>query len=130
VYPVEPKILLRLETMNKKATKAPKHLKDATQRWFEQVTSDYELEPHHVRLLALAGESWDRGQQARAIIERDGLTYVDRFGCPKARPEIAIERDSRIAFARLLRELALDVDAPADDMRPPSIAPNSARKAS
>jgi hypothetical protein len=65
-------------------------------------------------LLTLAGESWDRGQQAREIVDRDGMTFDDRFGQPKPRPEIAIERDSRIGFARLLRELALDIDAPAE----------------
>jgi hypothetical protein len=94
-------------------TKPPHHLRPATAAWWRSVNDDFDLDPHHVRLLTLAAEAWDRGQQAREIIDRDGMTYLDRFGCPKPRPEVAIERDSRIGFARLLRELALDgVDAP------------------
>jgi phage terminase small subunit len=77
------------------------------------VTTDFDLDPHHIQLLTLAAEAWDRGQQAREIIDSDGMTYTDRFGRPKPRPEVAIERDSRTSFARLLRELALDgVDGP------------------
>jgi phage terminase small subunit len=68
----------------------------------------FELDEHHLRLLTLACEAWDRAVQSRELIARHGLTYQDRFGCPKARPEVAIERDSRIAFARLLREIGLD----------------------
>jgi len=98
----------------------PGHLRAATRRWFASVVSDYDLDPHHVRLLTLAAEAWDRGQQAREIIDRDGMTFSDRFGQPKARPEIAIERDSRIGFARLIRELGLDVE-------PPPEAPRMAR---
>jgi len=41
------------------------------------VVGDYDLEPHHVRLLTLAAEAWDRGQQAREVLDRDGLTYTD-----------------------------------------------------
>jgi phage terminase small subunit len=84
------------------------------------VTSTFELEEHHLRLLTLAAEAWDRGQQAREAIVEKGLTFDDRFGVPHARPEVAIERDSRTAFARLLRELALDISAP-DESRPPGI---------
>lgn len=98
----------------------PGHLRAATRRWFAAVVSDYDLDPHHVRLLTLAAEAWDRGQAAREIIDRDGMTFTDRFGQPKARPEIAIERDSRIGFARLIRELGLDVE-------PPPEAPRMAR---
>ncbi|MDO8500459.1 MAG: hypothetical protein Q7S20_01290 [Gemmatimonadaceae bacterium] len=85
------------------------------------MVADFELEPHHRRLLTLAGEAWDRTQQAREALAKFGVIYLDRFGSPKARPEVAIERDSRTSFARLLRELALDVDPPAES-RPPSVA--------
>lgn len=78
------------------------------------------MEEHHVRLLTAAGEAWDRMGQARAVIAKDGMTYSDRFGCPKARPEIGIERDSRIAYVRIQRELGLDV-AP-DDARLPGLS--------
>lgn len=105
----------------------PKHLRKPTQTWFKDVLTDYDLESHHVRLLTLAGEAWDRGQAAREVIDQDGMTFNDRFGQPKPRPEIAIERDSRIGFARLIRELALDVDPPAETPRAPRYADYGAR---
>src|SRR5258706_257726 len=100
-----------------------KHVKPATRKWFRQVLADFELEDHHMRLLQLAGESWDRGQAARAVLDEKGLTFDDRFGAPRARPEVAIERDSRIAFARLIRELGIDVAQPAES-RPPALRAN------
>ena len=101
---------------------APKHLKPATREWYESVCSGYHLEEHHARLLQSAAEAWDRTQQAREALAANGLIYTDRFDQPRSRPEIGIERDSRLAFARLLRELALDVEAPAsDESRPPVI---------
>lgn len=105
----------------------PKHLRKPTQIWFKNVLDDFELEDHHVRLLTLAAEAWDRACSAREIVDKDGLTYTDRFGQPKARPEVGIERDSRIGFARLLRELALDVEAPSES-RPPRTADYGARR--
>jgi hypothetical protein len=65
------------------------------------------LQPHHVRLLTLAAESWDRGQQARELLEIEGITVPGREGS-KAHPAISIERDARIAFARLIAQLSLD----------------------
>jgi len=103
---------------------APKHLRPSTRRWFRDVIAEYDLEPHHVRLLTLAGEAWDRGQQARAEIDRYGLTYTDGNGLPRTRPEIAVERDCRVAFARLLRELDLDVAGPDGAPRPPALRSN------
>lgn len=104
------------------ALRAPKHLEKPTQLWVKSVISDFDLEEHHFKLLVLAAEAWDRANAARRVVEVEGLTYNDRFGQPKARPEVAIERDSRIGFARLLRELALDgVDTP-ETPRPPRTA--------
>lgn len=107
-----------------KTQAAPRHLRAATRRWWESVTVEYHLEPHHTRLLTLAAEAWDRCSEAREILHAEGLTFEDRFGQPKARPEVAIERDSRIAFARLVRELALDVAEP-EESRPPAIRGNA-----
>lgn len=104
--------------------KAPAHLRPATRRWFDSVCMDYALEQHHVRLLTLAGEAWDRAQQAREALAETGLTFTDRYGCPHPRPEVAIERDSRVAFARLIRELDLDTDLTPSAPRAPAIRSN------
>ena len=98
---------------------APAHLRPDTASWWDSVARDYALEGHLVRILTLAAEAWDRGQEAREAIAKYGPVYVDRFDQPRARPEVAIERDSRISFARLVRELALDLDPPDEPGRPP-----------
>ena len=99
---------------------APEHLKPATRQWYTKVVEEYLLEEHHVRLLTHAAEAWDQSEDAREAIARTGMVYMDRFSQPRARPEVAIERDAKILFARLLRELALDVSAP-DGSRPPAL---------
>jgi P27 family predicted phage terminase small subunit len=98
--------------------KAPSHLRAATRRWYEQVVTDYVLDDHHLHVLRLACEALDRAEQARAKLRRHGLTYDDRWGVPHARPEVQIERDSRAAFARLLRELDLDAEPPSRTRAP------------
>lgn len=105
-------------------TKPPDHLAPATRAWFAQVVADYALEPHHLKLLTLAAESWDRCVEARLSLAEHGLVYSDRWGSPRCRPEVAVERDSRIAFARLCRELDLNEDATPLPARPPALHSN------
>lgn len=108
--------------MSERRRQAPKHLQPATRAWWRSVVDRWELDEHHVRLLTLACEAWDRGREARALLERDGLTLPTRDGGQKRHPAVAIESESRIAFARLLRELDLDVEAPpAEASRPPML---------
>ncbi len=115
--------------MTRRNPVAPTHLQPATRKWFASVVADFELDQHHVRLLTLAGEAWDRCTAARLAMDKAGMTYDDRFGAPRARPEIAIERDSRLAFARLVRELDLDAEPPAaESSRPPPINSNRRRR--
>jgi phage terminase small subunit len=104
----------------------PKHLSAPTRRWIKQILGDFDLESFHFRLLVKAGDAWDRSEQAREQLARDGITVPDRYGVLKAHPAISIERDSRLAFARLLRELALDSAAP--DSRPPRTADYGSRR--
>jgi phage terminase small subunit len=105
------------------ALQPPKHLRPDTAAWFAGIVAEYELDSHHLRLLTKACEAWDRSEQAREAVAKLGMTYEDRFGAPRARPEIAIERDSRLAFARLVRELGLDVAPPAES-RPNALRAN------
>lgn len=92
-----------------KMIKPPKHLRKESSAFFAQVMSDYSLDSHHVILLAKACDSLDRIEEAREIIKAEGLTFLDRFGSPRANPAVAIERDNKISVARLFRELGLDL---------------------
>ena len=100
--------------------KAPVHLSDSTRVWWRSVVREYQLEPHHLRLLQAAAECWDRLQQARELLARDGLVIEGREGGMRPHPAAAIERDSRIAFARLIRELDLDVEPPSSARTSPA----------
>ena len=102
----------------------PDHLQPETGVWWHKVMSEFELEGHHERLLSMACQAWDRAELARQVLQSDGLTFRDRFDQPKARPEVGIERDSVIAFARLIRELDLDIGQPAERSRPPALVSN------
>lgn len=109
----------------KRTRVAPKHLRLETKRWWLSVVNDWELEEHHTRLLTLAGESWDRCSEARELIKSQGLTFTTRLGELRGNPAVAIERDSRLAFARLIRELDLDISGPSTDVRPPRLRSTS-----
>ena len=111
--------------MAKKIVKrAPQHLRPETRKWFCHVVNEWPLEEHHIKLLTIAAETWDRLITAREVIDREGLTYLDRFDAPRARPEVAIERDCRIAFMRALRELDLDLEPPTAPARPRALRSN------
>lgn len=97
--------------------KPPAHLSAPTRRFWRAVLADWELTQAELRVLQTACEAWDRLQGARAVLDREGVSYVDRFGAPRMRPEVAVERDSRVAFLRAIRQLGLEDAATAHDRR-------------
>jgi P27 family predicted phage terminase small subunit len=103
----------------------PAHLSAEAKDWWKSVTSEYLLEAHHLKLLQAGAEAWDRCQMARRALAKHGLTYVDERGMVRSRPEIGIERDSRLAFVRIVRELDLDSEPAREERsRPPSLRSN------
>jgi phage terminase small subunit len=100
---------------------AAKHLKPATRRWFDQIRADYELESHHEMLLLLAAEAWDRHLDARQTLKEHGTSFTNKHWDIKPHPAILIERDSRNAFIRAVRELNLSEEGPAEAARPPRL---------
>jgi P27 family predicted phage terminase small subunit len=103
-----PKAKTRLKAVPAPSDPAPEYLRAETRDWVRDVSRDFLLEHHHRRLLLLAAEAYDRAAEARETIQREGPYYDDRFEQPRAHPALAVERDSRIAFARLVRELGLE----------------------
>src|SRR6187200_575069 len=86
----------------------PKHLTAEAKRWWTTVNESYDLAPHELLLLRAACESWDRMQEARQTVAREGSTFRDHNGNPRPHPAVNIERDSKIGFSRVLRELNLE----------------------
>jgi phage terminase small subunit len=95
----------------------PGHLSPEAAAWWSVIVRDFVLADHHIKILTTAAESWDRCNEARRLVEQDGICVPDRFGALRAHPAVAIERDSRVAFLRALREIALDDSV--EEPRPP-----------
>src|SRR4051794_2714286 len=90
----------------------PSHLSEAMKTWWRQVTATYELAPHHQHMLRLCCEALDTAEAAREALSQHGMTHTDRHGIVRLRPEAALQRDSRLAAVRIIRELDLDVEPP------------------
>lgn len=91
-----------------KAPAAPKHLSAEARKLWSQLRSDYAIDDSAgLALLQAAAESHDRAQQARKLIDADGMVSTDRFGQRKPHPAVAIERDARTQMMAALRALRL-----------------------
>jgi phage terminase small subunit len=88
----------------------PDHLSTPARRLWLQLITDFVVEDAAGRvLLTEALVAWDRCEQARALIEKEGSIVRDRFGQPIPHPGVKIERDSRAQFLAALKQLNLDV---------------------
>lgn len=97
----------------------PGHLQPPTRRWWAGIVSTFVFADRDLPLLTAAGEAWDRAREARAIVDREGLTITTKSGEVKRHPATGIEHDAMIRYARFMRELRLDETAPPDPSRPP-----------
>lgn len=88
---------------------APEHLAGDALAFWQTVQRDYGIvDPAGLRLLRLACEAMMTAETARLAIARDGLTFIDRFGAPRPRPESRIQAAAMTVFRSLCRELRLD----------------------
>jgi P27 family predicted phage terminase small subunit len=117
-----PPSLPRVALLSRPAVPSPpSHLKRGGRELWRRVNSEYELTSHFLVLLRLACEALDRCDQARAAVDSAGLIVAGSEGQPRPHPLLAVERDGRLATARLLREIGLS-EEPEADPRPPRIS--------
>ncbi len=105
-----------------RTTKTPKPaagLSDAARAWWKKLTDEYEFDtPDAVLILETVVQSFDRWQQAKALVDTEGPTVRDRFQQPKINPAVLVERDSKQTMLRALKQLGLDVLPPGQPGRP------------
>jgi hypothetical protein len=86
---------------------APKYLTPRSRDLWREIIGNFTLETTEVELLRLGLEALDRADQARVILANECIISTGRYGQKLAHPAVAIERDSRLAAARLFKQLAL-----------------------
>lgn len=94
-----------------------RHLSTEARALWRTLYREHEFEAHEEKTLRLALEALDRASTARRAVRRLGLVYLDRFGQPHARPEVAIERDPRLAYVKLMDALGLEPEEPPAQLR-------------
>ncbi|MBL8798774.1 MAG: hypothetical protein JNM56_33080 [Planctomycetia bacterium] len=89
---------------------APNTLGAEGRKLWRRIAEDYDLDAAALVILESACLSQDRESGASAQLVTDGTTTTDRFGQVKAHPAVLIERDSRAAKLRALKQLNLDME--------------------
>lgn len=87
----------------------PKHLSKQQKTLWTSIVERYQLQPEHLAQLQLGLEALDRVAQAREAIDKEGLTVMGTRGAVVPHPALAVERDSRTAALRALKQLNLDL---------------------
>lgn len=92
-------------------TEPPAHLSDKAKEWWRKLSAEYPLQDSHAQLLLTAAlTAFDRANEARAILKRQGLTTEDDKGKTRAHPMCAVERDAVKTMLAALHALNLDLE--------------------
>lgn len=99
--------------MKKAKNAPPSHLKAPAKKLWERLRADYCIDDAGgLALLAAACSSFQRSEEARELVGKEGLTTTDRFGQTRPHPGIAIEQNARGQMIAALRALKL---SPSED---------------
>src|SRR5690349_11405914 len=89
----------------------PGHLSGEAKDWWGRIVREYGISDEAgLLLLQSAMESWDRVNECRVILKKEGLTVKDKYEQHRPHPAAGIERDSRKAMLAALKDLRLDVE--------------------
>jgi phage terminase small subunit len=92
---------------------APSHLAKVEADLFARIVRSYGLHDEVSRQILEEGlTSLQRAREARETIDREGVSFRDRWGQIKANPVCAIERDARAAALSAFRQLNLEMLRP------------------
>jgi hypothetical protein len=73
------------------------------QDFWRRVVADHDLKIDQLATLTMGCEAWERKEQARLLIDRDGPVVAGR-----RHPAVDIENQSQVIFLRAMGQLQLD----------------------
>jgi P27 family predicted phage terminase small subunit len=98
----------------------PPGLGDRSREWWARLQAEYAIsDSGGLAVLDLAAQAHSRMDEARTILDRDGITVESGRGGLRPHPAVVIERDARIAVVACLRQLGLDLEPVKPIGRPP-----------
>jgi len=90
--------------------KIPANLSQPARKLWTSIQAGYRIEdPAGCSILTEALRAWDRSEEARRLLDKQGCVVKDRWGQVKLHPAAAVERDSRAAFLSGLKALRVDL---------------------
>jgi P27 family predicted phage terminase small subunit len=78
---------------------------------WQDVQREWSLDPAGLELLRLACEAMSRADECAEVVNREGATYRDKWGQPRAHPSALLERDYRGQAARHLAALGVSLES-------------------
>lgn len=83
----------------------PDFLGKSGRKWVKNIAKRLEIKPEQEESLYQAAHCLDRIQEARDIIDKEGIVAVDRFGQPKTHPATIVEKDNKALFSRMVKDV-------------------------
>ena len=98
----------RLREASDAPPEPPADVGAAALAWWRSIVSEWRLAPDELAILGEATRALDRVEQARAAMKRDGTFVPSLHGDgERLHPGYVLERDQRLAFGRLVKQLNL-----------------------
>jgi len=98
---------------------APVGISSEAREWWKKLTEAYVFaDPDSIMLLQSIMSCFDRVNQARALVEKEGLVVHNRFGEAQPHPALRVENAARDAMHRALKQLGLE-EVPANPVGRP-----------
>jgi len=95
--------------VSKPKIKAPQGLSKAALSWWERLLTEYDIRvAAGAVLLEQALRSFDRAEEARRLVDKEGAVIKDRFGQTRQHPACQVERDNRAAVVKTLAAVGID----------------------
>jgi hypothetical protein len=92
-------------------TDPPADLSVESADWFRRIVREYGIaDESGLLILAQGMRAYDRSNEARGILKKEGLTVTDRYGQTRPHPAASVETASTRNFLACMKALNLELE--------------------